>query len=277
MLKRKHQLLREIAQPIVLVQRAETTLPSNEDPVPDQTFFPARESKEVIASREDRLKLYEEIVGLKKLGLCVDDIAKRMGKSSRTLYRWFRSEGLQPPRKPRRSTLDVYLPYLLQRWNEGCRNISQLWRELKAEGYHCSYRSLYKYLHRAPVPPPRPKHPPTARARCDPLLKYSPSPRQTMWMLLKPESLDEAEQKVIDDLYRRSPEIEQAAKLTREFQKIVRQRQVEELDHWIIEVKSSQIKVMKSFAYGLERDRSAIEAALGYEWSNGPVEARYIV
>ena len=40
------------------------------------------------------------------------------------------------------SILDPYLPYLHQRWTDGCRNGLQLWRELRAQGYPCSRKMV---------------------------------------------------------------------------------------------------------------------------------------
>jgi hypothetical protein len=42
--------------------------------------------------------------------------------------------------------LDAYRPYLLQRWSAGCRNAQQLWREIRAQGYEYSARTVNRYL-----------------------------------------------------------------------------------------------------------------------------------
>jgi hypothetical protein len=38
------------------------------------------------------------------------------------------------PRK-REKLLDSYKDYLVRRWNEGCRNSQQMYREIKEQGY----------------------------------------------------------------------------------------------------------------------------------------------
>ena len=40
------------------------------------------------------------------------------------------------------SQLDRYLPYLFQRWEDGCHNIACLFRELVEQGYKGSYESV---------------------------------------------------------------------------------------------------------------------------------------
>ena len=44
------------------------------------------------------------------------------------------------------STVRSYLPYLLQRWEEGCRERQQLWREICTQGYSGSYSSVCRAL-----------------------------------------------------------------------------------------------------------------------------------
>ena len=58
---------------------------------------------------------------------------------SRATVRTFVTAKSFPERAAKRqqaSILDPYLPYLQQRWADGCTNASQLWREMKTNGYH---------------------------------------------------------------------------------------------------------------------------------------------
>ena len=49
-----------------------------------------------------------------------------------------------------------FAPYLIQRWNAGCRNANQLWRELVAQGFRQSARTVARYMtalrHEAGIP-----------------------------------------------------------------------------------------------------------------------------
>ena len=49
------------------------------------------------------------------------------------------------------SILDCFLPYLHQRWSEGCRNAQQLWREIKEQGYPGTHRMVTRYIARLRV------------------------------------------------------------------------------------------------------------------------------
>lgn len=93
-------------------------------------------------------------------------------------------------------------------------------------------------------------------------------------MLLKPERLKEAEQQVVENLCRLSPELAQATELARRFMRMVRERQAGQLSEWMSEVAASRLPELKAFARGLEQDRMAIDAALREEWSNGQTEGQ---
>jgi len=41
---------------------------------------------------------------------------------------------------------------------------------------------------------------------------------------------------------------------------------------WMTQAKAAEIVELRYFAKGLEKDIRAVEAALTYEWSNGPTE-----
>lgn len=53
-----------------------------------------------------------------------------------------------PERKEvhRKNAIDSYRPYLDQRWNEGCRNAAQLWREIRDRGFSGTSSSLRHWV-----------------------------------------------------------------------------------------------------------------------------------
>lgn len=87
------------------------------------------------ARRQERMALYEQVIALHQQGLSQQAIAERVSIGHRTISRWL-AEGRFPERKPREqaSQLDRYLPYLYKRWAAGCHNMSELFRELGAQG-----------------------------------------------------------------------------------------------------------------------------------------------
>src|SRR5205807_7674674 len=93
--------------------------------------------------REERLVHYEQVIALRKLGRSHAAIARQVGIGASTVQSWL-AAGTFPERKPREqaSQLDPYLPYLFERWAEGCHNIACLFRELVEQGYKGSYASV---------------------------------------------------------------------------------------------------------------------------------------
>jgi transposase len=95
------------------------------------------------ARREERLARYKQVIALRKQGLSHQAIAELVGVGHSTVQNWL-AAGTFPERKPREQAnqVDRYLPYLFQRWEDGCHNIACLFRELGEQGYKGSYASV---------------------------------------------------------------------------------------------------------------------------------------
>lgn len=65
-----------------------------------------------------------------------------------------------------------------------------------------------------------------------------------------------------------------ANNLAQEFRHMIRDRDVEALDGWLLKAESAGIAELHSFANGLRSDYVAVKAALQFSWSNGPTEGR---
>jgi transposase len=176
-----------------------------------------------------------------------------------------------PPRvtpSQNRSSVIPYLTYLQQRWEAGCGNAKQLWREIEAQGYSGSYMSVWRALN---------KSHPAGRQR-QPRLPPAPpalSPRQALWLLVKPP-----EQLTADQIIQREAlcdccaEAAIAFALAQRFGAMIRNRQVDELDRWLSDARTCGVVTLRHFADGLQRDYAAVRAALLLEWSSGQVEGQ---
>jgi transposase len=92
---------------------------------------------------------YHEIQRLRARQLGIAAIARRVQVSRPTVYRYLAMP--QPPERQRsrhRGPLLItpFIPYLRQRWNAGCRNAQQLWRELVAQGHRLSRMTVERYV-----------------------------------------------------------------------------------------------------------------------------------
>jgi transposase len=222
------------------------------------------------------LARYERVVALHTKGAEIADIARAVGISRTTVYRYLRLGGpperKQPrPRRRHHKVLDPYKQYLLRRWDEGCHTASRLWREIRGMGYRSSYANVVRFL--APLRLPVGQRPSIYRERgtSDP----APTPRQVAMLLLqRPERLTTDQQVLLARLCEADGTIAAAQMLTREFVTIARERRGERLDGWIADAIAADIPDVHRFALGLLPDKEAIRAGLSEEWSNGQTEGQ---
>ena len=87
--------------------------------------------------RDERLALYEQIQQLRHAGWNIARLTHDLACNPATIRKYYYATSF-PERKPRRagkSILDPFLPYLEQRFQAGCENAQQLWREIQQQGY----------------------------------------------------------------------------------------------------------------------------------------------
>jgi transposase len=222
------------------------------------------------AKREERLSRYQHVVTLHQQGFSQTAIADQVGIGHATVSRWL-AHGAFPEQQGRQrmTGLDSHLPFLRQRWEAGCHNIAQLYRELVARGYTQSYKSVYEQLVRL-----LPEGKKNAVKGCD----LSPAPlssRQATFLFLRrSEELERDEQETLITLGHLHPEIELAYDLVQQFAQMLRTRTGEQLDVWLEQVRASQIRELQSFVLGIERDKVAVRAGLTLSTSNGLVEGK---
>src|SRR5258708_3538721 len=87
---------------------------------------------------QERVTRYEQIHDLSAKKVDVTAIARQVGVSRQCVYEYVRLQ--QPPERThippaRQPILEPYKAYLVRRWNEGCRNAQQAYREVKEQGY----------------------------------------------------------------------------------------------------------------------------------------------
>jgi transposase len=100
------------------------------------------------------------------------------------------------------------------------------------------------------------------------------SPRHLTWLLLRDQAgLNEPEQRMLAFI-RQERTIEVAYDLVQRFGTMVRSRQQDQLDPWLEDALGSGIPDLHTFAEGLQREYSALKAALTYPYSTGPVEGQ---
>ncbi len=227
--------------------------------------------------RHERLvEMWRNIRRLHLAGARVKDIAEWVGTSQSTVYRY--RERTEPPPRPRyrrrASVLDPYLPYILQRWNEGCRSAKRLHQEIREQGYRHSVDTVNRLLSSFRYTEQRGGRIPLApKAKKGSIAGASPTAKNVAALFMRREEMLSEEQKeYLGRLCASDAALADARRLTQEFAKMARSLEGEKLDRWLEEAEASGASVMEKFATGLRKDLAAVRAGLTEEWSNGPVE-----
>lgn len=93
--------------------------------------------------------------------------------------------------------------------------------------------------------------------------QHTRTPRQALWLLLEdPAHLGPADATDRVALERICPEVAQAAGLAHAFVRLVRARQVTDLDGWLATAETSGLRELCRFAVGLRQEGAAVRAAL---------------
>jgi transposase len=225
-------------------------------------------------TRMKRFQRYETVKQLHKLGFSQRAIARRMSIGTETVRKYLKSDKFPEyaKRKKKESILDPYKDYLEKRWQEGLRNASELWRELQKEKGYTGARGMVGLWAAAKRKAERdnPKIQTTDSTLASPW-----SAKRASWLIFGEESdLSDADWQALQRMLRVRPELFLVQELTRDFLKMVRQRQPEKLTGWLEQVKEAKVASLESFGRGIQQDISAVKAALMYEWSNGQTEGQ---
>jgi transposase len=158
----------------------------------------------------------------------------------------------------RAGLLDPHLPYLHDRWEEGCHRADKLHEEIRARGYRGSMRTLRRHiasLREANAAPPAPA-----------------TKTAASWILTPPGSLTEEDRATLARITARCQEIAMIRALVREFADMLCNRHGSKLPGWADQAKASSVRELQTFAAGLRKDWAAVTAGLTLPYSSGVVE-----
>ena len=147
--------------------------------------------------------------------------------------------------------------------DEGERNATQLFREIKQQGYPGGELAVQRYLRRfrrgrahASHPGPKP-----------------PSVRQvTSWIMTHPDRLDPRDTVKLRDVRGRDRDMNRLVKHVRAFAVMMTGRHGDRLEEWITTVEHDTLTPLAGFARNLRRDLDAVRNGLTLEHSSGAVE-----
>jgi transposase len=217
--------------------------------------------------RQRRLERYQEVIELHRQGCSQKAISQRLGMERKTIRRWLRA-GQFPERKaPHRCPPKVseYGDYLEQRWGEGCHNASRLFLEIREKGYTGKRAMVARFVSGWRIT----GKPATAKA------PERIAPRHAAILVTRPaEKMSDEQRQLFERIACQCPEVIGLRRLALDFRDALKADESSHLRQWIQNAKRSPFGQLVRFAYGLQKDISAVTAAVDTPWSSGQVEGQ---
>jgi transposase len=235
--------------------------------------YSTKETRRRAERQAQRQTRYEELQRLHLSGLSAEAIAPAVGMSATVARRWLKAGGPPIHTKPVQSRpLDVHVAELDRRWREGCCNATQLWRELREQGFAGSRSPVARWVARR-----RRENPPTQASEVQRAAAWpAPSSRRCAQLLTMPANeLAASERTFVSHLVTIAPELGRAGELATRFAALIRNAPDKAngpaLEAWLANAKGT---LLNAFVRGVERDHDAVLAGLIEPWSTGPVEGQ---
>jgi transposase len=231
---------------------------------------PTAAQKASAASRARRQLRYEEAARLHGIGATIARISAELGADRKTVHSWLRLGQAPLWKQPSGdSILDPYKTFLGRRWSEGCRNATQLWRELLPLGFRESSSIVREWAarHRNALPGKD-----GSGGEALPPVWPVPGGYRLARLLMTSRSRMNAEERIFTSrLLADEPALDIAVTWARRLNKLLRRRSVESLDEVLAAAADT---LFARFAASLRRDFDAINASLVTPWTTSPVEGQ---
>jgi transposase len=214
---------------------------------------PVRSDRTAIRTRQRHAAIHHLLAG----GRSVRAISGELGLARNTVRRFARASDpgellVNDGTGRRPSMIGDYEPYLLQRWNAGCTDAAQLWREIRARGYPGGYPLVRDHL--APLrgtttAPARPPAPPKPR-------------KVTAWVMTRPAVLPAGDRDRLDAILAGCPELATLQAHVQAFARMMTERRGRDLETSMDGAAATGLPELRSFVTGLRRDQDAVTAGL---------------
>jgi len=217
--------------------------------------------------RQRRLERYQQVVELFNAGESQAAISRTLGMERKTVRRWLR-RGEFPERKPPHRPppkVNQFADYLQQRWNEGCHNASRLYREIRERGYAGKRAMLARLVS-------------GWRSSGKPISAKAPeriAPKHAAILVTRAaDKITVQQQELLDRIMVQCPDVYDLRNIALAFRAALKAVHAGPLGDWIYNAKRCEFGAVVRFAYGLQKDISAVSAAVETHWSTGQVEGQ---
>lgn len=243
-------------------------VPIHQDSPPARTALSSTTTGEETPERQPtsiRTQKWEAVHKLREEGQSMKRIARELHMNHRIVRKYLALDypPVYGPRRPQATKLSNHLAYIQERWNQGCRSVQQLYDELVQHGYNGSRSRLYDVVHLW-RPSPAPSSAPSPKP-----------PSLSHWLLLRPsQQLTSSEKEELEQVLQVNPPLALGYRLKESFHKLVANRNIAELDHWLEEAAHSDLPPFKTLARTFRQDYEAVKAALILPWSTAQCEGQ---
>jgi transposase len=161
--------------------------------------------------------------------------------------------------------VNEFADYLHQRWNEGCHNASRLYHEIREKGDGGKRAMVARLVAswRITGKPASPKAP----------QRIAPK-HAAILVTRRVDQMSEEQQQLFDRITVQCPEAFTLRQLALGFRAALMADESTQMRQWIERAKHCEFGAVVRFAYGLQKDISAVAAAVDNSWSTGQVEGQ---
>lgn len=224
-----------------------------------------------MARIKEREALFAAVKARHAEGVYTTDIAQEFNLSRKTISHWVNSETCPPDtrgRFKRKCLIDDFVPYLRQRIEAGCKNQSQLWREISEQGFTGERTLISRWVRQNYDT----KKESTEKLPGKKREVTVPCPRELAWLIIRRTDELEEDEKHLVEVLLQDAELAELRQLAHKFMHMIRNGLSEQWSSWLEGSCESAVEELKNFAIGLKRDGSAVYEAIRQSWSNGPTE-----
>lgn len=239
------------------------------EPEPAPPSSPAAPSDQAdTPARRHAKNLFEAVHAVTDTGRSLNAAAHQLGLNRRTVRKYARAASWQEcvrrtrPRRP--TSLDPYLDYLRQRWEEGEHTATVLHQEIVAKGYRGHYQRVKMAI--APLRRGLPIDTPRERP---------PSPRQVArWITTAPSRRSLHATEALRRLLEHCPELDRTHDLVRQFAAMLDARDAGGLADWLEKLTASGLPALDSLAKAVREDQAAVVQGINTPFNSGVNEGR---
>lgn len=232
--------------------------------------------------RNEKEQRFLRVKELAASGHKISDIEAEVGVAYRTVKKYIAAEncphyttGYDHPSK-----LDPHLSYIEARWQAGCTNATQLWRELCTERGFTGSRGLVGQwaIEQRKLLPLSQRYARQQAVAVNPPISRQVTPKplsasQAAWLFVRDATkLETDEQQMLTKLTQSHPLLTNAYTLVQSFNTMVRSQGHLQLVDWIESALASGLAQLTSFAAGLQQDFDEVYNALCMVWNSGCTE-----